>query len=208
MTYSQLTYEALTALTPEQKWALLTYGVKDDGMSGEVALLLGTRPEGAIERAQAAAELYRAGRVQYVVASGGVCWSYENELLTEAELMARVLQVNGVPKDAIILDNEARTTKENMICGTLAINRTIKFNGISHVIIVTSVNHMQRSLALAKAFLPRKVTVSGYPSYPVGGAETWFCDEDRLRILDHAVTLTKGLVDCKIVEDIEVGDVL
>ena len=35
MTYSQLTYEALTALTPEQKWALLTYGVKDDGMSGE-----------------------------------------------------------------------------------------------------------------------------------------------------------------------------
>ena len=166
--------------------------------------MLGTHPQEAICRAHAAARLYHAGRVQYIVSSGGVEWEYNSETLTEAALMARVLLQDGVPESAIVLDNEAKTTKENMICGTLAMERALTFKQIEHVIIVTSHSHMQRSLALAKAFLPRKVSVSGFPYFPEESMEAWLRSEDNRRRLDHAIRLIKRLVDTNIVEDMEI----
>ena len=56
----------------EEKWNVAMENVRDDGQSGEVALLLGTWPEQTLGRAHAAAELYHAGRVKYIVPSGGV----------------------------------------------------------------------------------------------------------------------------------------
>ncbi len=204
MKYSQVSLNDLQALSYEEKWNIVCKNVRDDNQSAEVALLLGGNPKNAIDRAHTAAKLYHAGRVKHIVASGGVAWEYNGENITEADLMSRVMQADGVPESAIILDNEARTTKENMICGTLAINRTLKFNNLDHVIIVTSQNHMQRSLALAKAFLPRKVTVSGYPFFPDQSMQEWLESEENRRSLDGAIRLTKGLVDDRIVEDIEI----
>jgi len=203
MKFSEISLQKLQALSYNEKWNIVCGKVCDDGCSGDVALLLGSRPELAIDRAHTAATLYLSGRVKHIVASGGVFWEYNGETLTEAELMSRVLQKDGVPQSAIIIDNEARTTKENMICGTLVINRTLKFDNIEHIIIVTSQNHMQRSLALAKAFLPRKVTVSGCPYIPMESIEQWLESEENQHSLDGAIRLTKGLVDNKIVEDIE-----
>ncbi len=203
MKISEMSLEKLLALSYEEKWKIICGNVRDDGCSGDVALLLGSMPSFAIDRAHTAAKLYLSGRVKHIVASGGVFLDYNGERLTEAELMSRILQKDGVPESAIILDNEARTTKENMICGTLVINRTLKFNNIEHIIIVTSQNHMQRSLALAKAFLPRKVTVSGYPFFPAQPVNEWLSLEENRCLLDNAIRLTKGLVDDRIVEDIK-----
>ncbi len=204
MKLSCVSNEALQAMTTEQKWNFVCGGVKDDGDTGDVALLLGTYPEGAKERALAAARLYHAGRVREIVASGGVKWDYEGENISEADFMARILEREGVPREAIILDNEARTTKENMICGTLEINRKNKFYTVDTVIIVTTEAHMKRSMALAKAFLPRKVAISAYPSYPDAPKEEWLKNEENIKLLDNAIRLMKGLVDHRIVEDMEI----
>lgn len=204
MKLSSMNLENLLSMTPEQKWDFVCGDIRDDGETADVALLLGCWPEIAIERAKAAADLYLAGRVKYIVASGGVKWDYNGEQISEANLMKRILMEGGVPEDAIILDNEARTTIENMICGTLALNRMKQFPSFKSIIIVTSENHMQRSLALAKAFLPRKFKISAYPSYHEISAENWLKLKKNHTIINLCISLLKGLVDDGIVEDIEI----
>ena len=194
MKLSELTEEALLCMTAEQKWQIVCGKVRDDGESAVVAILLGSRPSYARERALAAAELYRAGRVRYIVPSGGVEWDCDGERLSEAHYMERILLAEGVPSEAIILENEARTTKENMIYGTLQINRALRFKGVDRVIIVTSAVHMWRSMELARTFLPRMVVPSSYPAFPKESVEEWLSDPENVGLLDRAIVLMKGLV--------------
>lgn len=204
MWMSRLTKKEVEALTIEQKWRFNCEGIKDDNKSADVAILLGTRPEKAYERALAAAELYRLGRVKYIIPSGGVKWELDNEQVSEADYMEGVLISHGVPAEAIVKDNEARTTKENMICSTLAINRKWRVGKIDSVIIVTSAAHMKRSLLLARALLPRKYEISGYPAPIRESKEEWLADEYNKRVLTNAVNLIKELVDDRIIEDVEI----
>ena len=178
-------------MTPEQKWDFNCGGICDGGEWGEVALLLGTRPDGAAERALAAAQLYREGRVKYIVPSGGVKWEYQGEMISEADFMTRILLREGVPQEAIIIENEARTTRENMIYGTLQINRKTKFHTVDKVIIVTTVSHMKRSLALAR-------------EWHLKHCRCGLKCEENVKLLDSAISLIKDLVDYRVVEDMEI----
>ena len=201
---SEVTETFLLSLTPKQKFDIVCGGIKDDGDSADIAILLGSIPNNAKERAKAAAKLYRDGRVKYILPSGGVEWDVGNgEMLSEALYMKRILESEGVPSDAIILENEARTTKENMIYASLQINRRTKFYGDKRVIIVTSFNHMKRSIALADTFLPRMVSASAYPSYPTDFGESWIEKEENLALLNNEIHLIWGLVNHKITNDFE-----
>lgn len=202
MKISEISLDTLQNLTYEQKFDLVCGSVCDDGKTGDIALLLGTAPAHAKERALAAAELYRSGRVRYVVPSGGVEWDTDGEMVSEATFMKKILLEEGVPEDAIIMENEATTTKENMIYGALRINRATKFYDTKRIIIVTSMNHMQRSLALAKAFLPSFVEISGYPA--MQSKEEHLKHKYNRDVLDDSIRLTKGLVDKGIIEDFDV----
>ena len=118
--------------------------------------------------------------------------------------MKRRLLEQGVPSEVIFPDNEARTTVENMIGGTLVMARNVKIKNVKKVILVTSQFHMQRSLALAKALLPRKVSVFAYPAFPVESKEEWLSKERNRKRLDTAIRLLKGLVTNGVVEDMDV----
>ena len=83
MKLSELTKETVSKLTPKEKWDIIFGGVRDNGECAEFALLLGTKPSLAKERAEAAARLYAEGRVKYIVPSGGVTW--EGDSFSEAE---------------------------------------------------------------------------------------------------------------------------
>jgi uncharacterized SAM-binding protein YcdF (DUF218 family) len=173
-------------------------------MSAPVALLLGGNPNNARNRALAAAELYRAGRVPYIIPSGGVKWDIDGEMISESHFMKRILMENGVPEEAIILENQATTTVENMIFGTLQIYRKLKFKNAPHVIIVTSEAHMKRSMALAKAIMPRALTLSAYPAFHNAPTDKWFESEANLKALDTEVRLLKDLADSGFIEDFEI----
>jgi uncharacterized SAM-binding protein YcdF (DUF218 family) len=203
MKISELMPEVVQRLTPEQKWEICCSGIRDEGESAETALLLGSRPDRAVERALAATELYRQGRVRTIIPTGGPKWEYRGELLSEAEIMSLVLRENGVPDEAIVPENEAQTTAENMICGTLQMLR--RYHRIpDSVIIVTSVTHMKRSMALAKALLPRKIRVSMYPSYPAMDRHEWLKLEDSRIHLDDSIRYHRELIENGDTEDFEV----
>ena len=193
------------ALSAKEKYDFICGNVRDDGASAPVALLLGGNPNNARNRALAAAALYLSGRVSFIVPSGGVRWDIDGEMISESRFMKRILIEKGVPEDAIILENEARTTKENMIYGTLQINRKLHFEKVDHVIIVTSEAHMKRSLALARAFMPRKITLSGYPAFHNPPTDEWFASENNIKALDTEVRLLKDLADSGLIEDIGVN---
>lgn len=196
--------ETLMALSPREKYDFVCGDIRDDGMSAPVALLLGGNPNNARNRALAAAELYRAGRVPYIIPSGGVKWDIDGEMISESHFMKRILMENGVPEETIILENQATTTVENMIFGTLQIYRKLKFKNAPHVIIVTSEAHMKRSMALAKAIMPRALTFSAYPAFHNAPTDEWFESEANLKALDTEVRLLKDLADSGFIEDFEV----
>ena len=202
MKLSELTREEIASMPFEAKVNFVCGNIEDDGMSAPVAILLGGNPNNARPRALAAAELYRSGRVPFIVPSGGVEWEIDGEMISEANYMKSILIENGVPEEAVILENEARTTKENMIYATLQINRKLHFEKVDHVIIVTSRSHMKRSIALAKAFLPRKVTVSAYPANHE--AVVAGMPESEGKWIAKELDLIKGLVDSRLVEDMEI----
>ena len=205
MKLSCMDLDALLELSWEEKWTFLCGSQKDAGETADVALLLGSPPEIAVERARTAAKLYHSGRVKYILASGGVTWEWDGSEISEAELMHNILVREGVPDEVIFLDNEARTTSENMVCSTLVILRNLTLAKIDSVIIVTSETHMRRSLALAKALLPRKLRISGCPSYRNDNRsmhEFLLLEENRNR-LNKCMTLIKRLVDNHIIDDIE-----
>ena len=203
MRLSQIGENELALLTVAQKTAIV-YGEDEERWeTGEVALLLGSRPKYWQERAAAAARLYHEGRVQYIIPSGGVSWEYEGEMLTESEGLSRLLCAAGVPEDAILCENEACTTPENMILGTLQIVRQLHLYHVHRVLVVTSPWHLRRSLALANCYLPRPLKVSGCPAFSTEGSrEHWFESEAMTERVDTEIVLLKKLIERGTIEDI------
>ncbi len=204
MRLSEMKKEDVAAIPTPRKWEMNCGGVCDTlNVTADAAILLGTAPEGALPRAIAAAKLYGDGRVRYIVASGGVKWNVGGESVSEAEYMARVLMENGVPSEAILLDNDARSTLENMICSSLVIARHDCFYVTKSVVIVSDVTHIKRSLALAKTFLPRGVWIYAHPSYLEASADAYFRRDDTDEVLNAAIRHMIELHDNGIIEDLE-----
>lgn len=162
MKLGQLSREQLSDLTCDQITRIVYGNWNDDGSSAQVALLLGGKPFVCKERAEAAAQLYHAGRVEYIMPTGGVAWETPFGSLTEAELLRRYLLELGVPDAVIMMEAQATTTIENMIYATLQMERKLRIYNVSHVLVVTSSMHLNRATRVARNYLPASVKVSGY----------------------------------------------
>ncbi len=171
----------------------------------EAALVLGTfNPND--DRTPEAVIQYKSGACGKLIMSGGVEWETEYGMLSEAEYMKRYALEQGVPEADIILDNLARTTIENMIGGTLAINRAMGYvSEVKSILIVTSLFHMKRSMLLAEALLPRCMKI-----YPCAARdslitrENW-CDSELGR---QRITAEAGFIQAMVLHgltpDIEI----
>lgn len=96
------------------------------------------------DRVLYAAHLYRQGKAANILISGGnIDWLVSSPS-TGAEDMALLLQMMGVPEDAIWLETESRNTYENAVFS----QRILEEKGIDRVLLVTSAMHMPRSVKL------------------------------------------------------------
>lgn len=139
----------------------------------QCALVLGTSNPN-VDRTPEAVRCYKAGLCDKLVFSGGVYWDTEYGRVTEAEYMRLYALEQGVPDEDIILDNLARTTIENMICGTLAMHRAYEYvSEVKDVLIITSLYHMRRSLLIAEAILPRSMRIHGISAHGLVEKEDW-----------------------------------
>ena len=193
--------DILLAMPYEDKLKLILENIEDSGQACEYALLLGMDTSEAIVRATYAAELYRKGRVRRIISSGGVLREYNGKMVSECHIMADVLMKNGVPSDAIIIEDRATTTRENMIFGTLLLNRATRLAGVDKLTVITSVWHMKRSLGLARCFLPRKVRAIGAPAPLPCDESAWLASVENRVIVDNEIRFLKDLQDNKIIEE-------
>ena len=98
---------------------------------------------GAGDRLVYAAYLYHEGVAPHLLLTGGtIDWKMARN--APANDMAEILQMLGVPKEALWYETESRNTYEN----ALFTRRILAEKGISEIILVTSAMHMPRSVAL------------------------------------------------------------
>jgi SanA protein len=113
--------------------------------AAEVALVLGTSPIGPeggpnryfVYRLDAAAELYKAGKVKYLIVSGAVDSRYDEPLAMRDGLVER-----GVPADVIYRDPSGDRTIDSVV-------RARQIYGQTQLIIVSQRFHLARALFLA-----------------------------------------------------------
>jgi uncharacterized SAM-binding protein YcdF (DUF218 family) len=101
---------------------------------------------GAGDRVIYAAWLYKQGLAPHILLSGGVLdWSDTGH--SPAGDMATLLEMMGVPREALWLESESRNTYENAVYSA----RILREKGIERILLVTSASHMPRSVKVFQA---------------------------------------------------------
>lgn len=91
-------------------------------------------------RVDTAALLYHAERAPIIILSGAAL----DGSISEAQTMANVLEEEGVPSSALILETRSFTTYENAAYTAEEIEK----RDIGHILLVTSALHMPRAMAV------------------------------------------------------------
>lgn len=143
-----LVYPLICTMPPLREiltWALVQATPQSQPTRAEAIVVLGggVSPEGvpvrpSAERAQRAAELWKAGYAPLVLISGGYTVIGPR---TEAQSMAIVLQGLGVPSKALILENNSLNTFDNAVES----QKLLLKRNVQKVLLVTSRIHLLRS---------------------------------------------------------------
>ena len=99
------------------------------------------------DRVTYAFKLYKEGAAPTIILSGGNIGFLEESSSTPAENMAGMLEMLGVPENALILQSKSENTEQDAIYSC----EIVKEKGFKNVILVTSAFHMPRSVALFDA---------------------------------------------------------
>ncbi|HEX6164821.1 MAG TPA: ElyC/SanA/YdcF family protein, partial [Vicinamibacterales bacterium] len=113
----------------------------------------GTAGVGVQERVSKAVELYRGGYAPSIVFSSGYVFT-----LREAEVMKAIAVANGVPADAIVLEEAAANTYENVRNSS----QIARDRGWSRVLLVSSPYHMLRATKTWRKVAPG-ISVTAVP---------------------------------------------
>lgn len=96
------------------------------------------------DRVIAAAQLYKQGKAPVILLSGGyITWLDESQS-SPAEEMAALLEMMGVPADALWLESESQNTYENAVFS----RQVLEEKEINNIILITSAMHMPRAVGL------------------------------------------------------------
>ena len=160
--------------------------------SAQVAIVLGAaawgnRPSPVYrERLNEAIRLYRQGRVQQLIFTGG---TPELAYPSEAAVARAYARQNGVPDEALLVEVKSRTTFENL----LQARQLMQDAGVQTSLLVSDPLHMMRAMAIAQELgisaEPAPTDSSRYQSWSQRAKflwrETWSYAEYQLFLLMH-----------------------
>ncbi len=139
------------ARTLEWKYPPLTEGTTADAM---VILAGGTEPDvaprsmvevnSAGDRVLYGVKLYQEGAAPVILLSGGDIDFLDESSSSPAEDMATLMEMMGIPREAMVILNQSRNTSEDSEYSC----EYIKQQGYDRVLLITSSFHMPRSVAL------------------------------------------------------------
>ena len=110
---------------------------------------------GVQERISQAITLYQDGVAPYMVISSGFIFTQR-----EAQVMKTIAVTNGVPEDAIILEEQAKNTYDNVVLT----NQIVAAHGWHRIALVSSPYHMRRALLTWKKVAPGIDVIATPPS--------------------------------------------
>jgi uncharacterized SAM-binding protein YcdF (DUF218 family) len=120
---------------------------------------------GAGDRVLYAAKLYKEGKADHILVSGGNITWLNGHSTSPAEDMTEILELMGVPADVIWQQGKSQNTYEDALYSS----QMLKEKGASTVLLVTSAIHMPRAAAL---FRKQGVDFTPMPTdYSVSQAE-------------------------------------
>jgi vancomycin permeability regulator SanA len=191
-----------TKLTDIQRTKLLFSDIEDDNENGDCIFVVGSSK--AIQyRLPKAVELYKQGRANKILFSGGVKWNGSD--LTEAVALKKEAIALGVAENDILIEDKSLHTLENVLASLLVLDREFHLFKIKRLLVVTTSYHMKRLHLTLKTYMPNWIT------YTLCSAEdnntrkdNWYKSElGRKRVQDESAKLIKyvkqeALCDIKI----------
>lgn len=157
---------------------MLYEGLDDIGEKGECIMVLGSRtaPKYRIPKA---VSIYQDKRVSKMLLCGGKIRENENVFYSEAEIMKMKALELGIPDEDILLEELSMTTKENIICALLTLERAFKLSNINKILLVTSNYHMRRCLLMAQTYMPSWIKFSSCPADDINTQrDNWYKNEN------------------------------
>ncbi len=157
-TIAKVLIAALLVVVGATAVRIYTYGNNVVDVEADAAMVLGAAVWGNEvspvfrERINHAIDLYRRGKVHKIIFTGGQ--GNRNEPTEAAAARAYAIK-NGVPANAILLEDSSHTTYENVINA----KQVADANGLKRVLIVSDPMHMKRAVAMA-----RDIGLEAYPS--------------------------------------------
>lgn len=135
----------------------ILYDKPKEAPYNRVALLLGTSPINRLggpnsyfnNRIKVASELYHAGKVDYIIASG----DNHTKKYDEPTAMLDALIAKGVPENRIVLDYAGFRTLDSVV-------RAKEVFGCDSLTIISQADHCERALYLAKSADINAIAVS------------------------------------------------
>jgi uncharacterized SAM-binding protein YcdF (DUF218 family) len=110
---------------------------------------------GAQERVARAIELYHAGLAPRMILSSGYIFT-----LREAEVMKAIAVANGVPEDAVLLEQRAANTRDNVTNSAAMLDQ----HGWKRILLVTSPYHMRRASLTWHKLAPHVQVIPAAPA--------------------------------------------
>ncbi len=137
-------------LTKEDKKNIIFSNVNDTLEKADYTVVFGSF-DFIEERIQKAISIYKEGRTKYLILTGGTItdantYGYK---VSEAYMMKKIALENGIPEEAIYVEDQSSNTIENV--------KNIKklldsFGGISKLLLVSSKFHIKRCMYLMRAY--------------------------------------------------------
>lgn len=167
--------------------AMPLYGVAETPRPADVIVVLagwrnaeGSLNEAALKRTMTGARLYRQGLAPYVLFTGGPCCSG-----SVSGAMANLAVELGVPRSAILLEEESLRTRESATNSA----RVLRERGMRSALLVSSPLHLLRARLAFEA--------AGVRVFPVHGSQrdVWTLSgaADRLALFEQTIHEYVGL---------------
>ena len=225
MYLSELENQPITRELADQ----IVYAIPEyTGETAPCALVLGST-KAHIYRLPKAVELYKQGKVQKILLSGGAKWefpcdddfslaegfpgcaAFSNEKnspegkISEADRMQFTALKLGVKPEDLLLDNLSMTTIENMVCSLVTLEKSVRLYNINEIILVTTSYHMRRSLGLARMLFPKWIRIIPCASEDHNTRrDNWWKTEVGSKRVHNEIELMIHYIKKGIMEDFEI----
>lgn len=156
--------------------------LRDEPAPVDLCVVLGSK---YAETMDPAIDLYRRGWAPRILITGH---GPAEEQVKEADLFRDYTLAQGVPESALIVEREARHTRDNFELSAPLIEAAIGWDKVEAVAIVGKPYHMRRALMTAQRFWPAHIRYLMLPSslpQDLKSDTWWESDWGRFRVMDE-----------------------